>query len=166
MPMPSRSPLLLEDPTVNTPPINNNGRPSSVPGGEPPSASSAIPTGKTVGSHEVRPRTPRRTFTLAEKRRIVAEADQCTQRGEIGALLRREGIYSSNLSNWRRILAKGGSEPRRGRPTKVGTKDRAIADLERKVARLQRGAERANALLSLQKKAFQLLEAAEAIGTS
>ncbi len=121
---------------------------------------------RTVGSHEVRPRTPRRTFTLAEKRRIVAAADQCTMRGEVGELLRREGIYSSHLSNWRRALAKGGPEPKRGRPRKLDPKDRAIADLERQVGRLEREAERTKALLELQKKAFQLLEAAEAIGGS
>lgn len=121
---------------------------------------------RTVGSHEVRPRTPRRTFTLAEKRRIVAAADRCTKRGEVGELLRREGIYSSHLSEWRRALAKGGPEPRRGRPAKLDPRDRAIADLERQVGRLEREAERAKALLQLQKKAFQLLEAAEAIGAS
>jgi transposase len=94
-----------------------------------------------------------------------AEAALCSERGEVGALLRREGIYSSHLCNWRRTLATDGAVPSRGRPQKLGAKDRAIADLERQVSRLQREAERANALLSLQKKAFQLLEAAEAIGT-
>lgn len=178
MPMPSKSPFIPEDPNVNSPPSNNIARPSATREGSAPPVEPVAPgdvgplsnspgrTPKTVGSHEVRPRTPRRRFTLAEKRRIVAEADQCTERGQVGALLRREGIYSSHLSNWRRALAKGGAEPKRGRPAKLGTKDRAIAVLERQVARLQREAERANALLSLQKKAFQLLEAAEAIGTS
>jgi len=54
---------------------------------------------------EVVPRATRRRFSAAYKRRIVAEADMCTGWGAIGALLRREGLYSSHLSNWRRELA-------------------------------------------------------------
>jgi transposase len=54
---------------------------------------------------EVTPRASRRQFSAAYKRRIVAEADACTKPGEIGALLRREGLYSSHLTNWRRQLA-------------------------------------------------------------
>jgi transposase len=166
MPMPSIPPLDPDDPKVKTPASSSSPRPDSGPAGAPTTVESTSPSGKTVGSHEVRPRTPRRTFKLAEKRRIVAEADRCTKRGQVGELLRREGIYSSHLSDWRRALAVGGPEPRRGRPTKLDPKDRAIAHLERQVARLEREAERAKALLALQKKAFQLLEAAEAIGAS
>lgn len=166
MPMTSKSPLIPGDPSVKTPPSHDSAPPDSGPTGAPPTAESASPSGKSVGSHEVRPRTPRRTFTLAEKRRIVAAADRCAERGQVGELLRREGIYSSHLSDWRRALAKGGPEPRRGRPTTLDPRDRAIADLERQVGRLEREAERAKALLELQKKAFQLLEAAEAIGAS
>ncbi len=51
---------------------------------------------------EVVPRARRRRFSNADKRRILEAADRCTQPGEIGALLRREGVYSSSLSTWRR----------------------------------------------------------------
>ena len=53
-------------------------------------------------SPEVTEKATRRRFTLAYKENILAEADQCTGSGELGALLRREGLYSSTLSNWRR----------------------------------------------------------------
>ena len=127
----------------------------------PPTASGP----RVVGSHEVRPKTGRRRFTWEDKNRIVAEASLCTKRGEISALLRREGIYSSQLSEWRRAVADKASEPKRGRPAKMSEKDRQIASLERHVARLEAEAKRSAALLELQKKAFQLLEAAEALGT-
>ena len=56
---------------------------------------------------EVVPRAKRRNFSAEYKRRILAEADQCRERGEVGALLRREGLYSSHLSNWRRQQRQG-----------------------------------------------------------
>lgn len=116
-----------------------------------------------VGSHEVRPKSARRRFKWEDKQRIVEEADRCTKRGEIGALLRREGIYSSQLSDWRRAVAQKAVEPKRGRPPKMDDKDRQITSLERQVAKLESEAKRSAALLQLQKKAFQLLEAAEAL---
>jgi transposase len=51
---------------------------------------------------EVVPKAKRRKFSAEYKVRILEEADRCTERGEIGALLRREGLYSSHLSTWRR----------------------------------------------------------------
>lgn len=51
---------------------------------------------------EVAPTAKRRRFSGADKRRILAEADRCTKPGEIGALMRREGIYSSMLATWRK----------------------------------------------------------------
>ena len=56
---------------------------------------------------EVMPKAKRRTFTAKYKREIVREADGCTEPGETGALLRREGLYSSHLTVWRRELAAG-----------------------------------------------------------
>src|SRR2546427_10950563 len=56
---------------------------------------------------EVMPKASRRTFSAAEKLRILNEADACTQPGQIGALLRREGVYSSHLVKWRRLRAAG-----------------------------------------------------------
>jgi len=51
---------------------------------------------------EVEPKAKRRTFTAEYKLRILAEADGCTEPGQVGALLRREGLYSSHLTTWRR----------------------------------------------------------------
>jgi transposase-like protein len=104
----------------------------------------------------------RRQYTVEEKLRIINEADACTEPGEIGALLRREGIYSSHLSRWRRQRDLGqldGLEP-----AKRGPKTTADTALAREVARLQREnealrarLERAEAIIDVQKKVSQLL---------
>ena len=65
----------------------------------PASAAPALPPGT---DSEVVPRARRRVFSNADKRRIVEAADRCTKPGEVGALMRREGVYSSSLSTWRR----------------------------------------------------------------
>ena len=65
---------------------------------DPGASAAAQPTADS----EVVPRARRRTFSNADKRRILQAADRCTQPGEIGALMRREGVYSSSLSTWRR----------------------------------------------------------------
>jgi transposase-like protein len=56
---------------------------------------------------EVPEKAVRRTFTAAYKLRILKEAEQCTESGQVGALLRREGLYSSNLTLWRRQMQEG-----------------------------------------------------------
>jgi transposase len=104
----------------------------------------------------------RRSFTAEYKRRILKEADACTTPGAIGALLRREGLYSSHLVEWRRARARGelaGLTPRkRGRkPTPVGPHDRKIAELERQLAEMRGRAERAEALVEAQKNLAALL---------
>src|SRR5438093_10482574 len=85
---------------------------------------------------EVTVRARRRRFTAAEKLRVLREADGCTKPGELSALLRREGLYSSHLSAWREARRRGelaGLAPRaRGpRPKPVDPRDRKIAELER-----------------------------------
>ena len=104
--------------------------------------------------------TPRH-FTTAEKLRIVEAANACTQRGEVGALLRREGISSSLLASWRkelRLRGAAGLEPRpQGRPSTSDPQAERIAELERKNAQLQKKLELAQDLLALQKKASELL---------
>jgi transposase-like protein len=103
----------------------------------------------------------RRRFTAAYKRRIVREADKCTKPGELGVLLRREGVYSSSLSVWRRQLAAGdlaGTGARRG--PKAQTKDprdKRIAELERETRRLERKLEQAETVIGIQKKVASLL---------
>ena len=161
MPMPAISPQPHEAPraAVGT----SDAKTESSADGRSSATTSSDP--RVVGSHEVRPKSGRRRFTWEDKKRIVEEASRCTKRGEIGALLRREGIYSSQLSKWRGAVADKASEPKRGRPAKMSEKDRQIASLERQVVRLETEAKRSAALLELQKKAFQLLAAAEALGT-
>jgi transposase len=63
---------------------------------------SALPASLPPADSEVVPHARRRTFSTADKRRILAAAERCTQPGDIGALMRREGVYSSSLSTWRR----------------------------------------------------------------
>lgn len=117
-----------------------------------------------IRSTEVSPRPTRRRFSAEYKQRVLNEAEACSEKGALGALLRREGLYSSHLAAWRAtVLAEG----RKGlEPKKRGTKPRPpagegskakIAQLEREVRRLKVRAERAEAMVELQKKISQLL---------
>ena len=99
------------------------------------------------------------SFTAAEKLRIVREADGCLARGERGgveALLRREGIYSSLLCNWRTQIsaaAQAGFAARKpGRVSKLDEKDLQLAENLRQISRLQRRLEIAEGIIELQKK--------------
>ena len=111
---------------------------------------------------EVLAKAARRRFTAEYKRGILKEAERCSRPGEIGALLRREGLYSSHLSAWRAARERGelaGLAPRRRgpRPKSVDPRDRRIRALERENRRLAARAERAEALVEVQKKLSQLL---------
>jgi transposase-like protein len=111
---------------------------------------------------EVSAKARRRLFTAEYKRKVLAEADACTKPGEIGALLRREGLYSSHLVEWRRARDSGalaGLAPRkRGPAAKVPHPlERKVVELERSLVRAERRAERAEALVELQKKVSELL---------
>lgn len=112
---------------------------------------------------EVPAKAARRRFSGEYKRRIVREADAARDAGEIGALLRREGLYSSHLVTWRRARERGelaGLSPkRRGRKEKtVNPLAKRVAELERDKRRLERRLKQAELLLEIQKKASQLLE--------
>jgi transposase len=112
--------------------------------------------------NEVLAKAARRRFTAEEKRRILKEADACKERGELGALLRREGIYSSHLSSWRaaaaqRELAALAPKKRGPVPKVVDARDRKIAEQERELARWKKRAERAEAVVALQKKVSEIL---------
>jgi transposase-like protein len=113
----------------------------------------------------------RRTYTAEYKRRILKEADACTTPGAIGALLRREGLYSSHLVEWRRARARGElaalTPKKRGRkPTPVDPRDRKLAELERQLAQMTGRAERAEALVDAQKNLAALLGRPEGRGQS
>jgi transposase len=103
----------------------------------------------------------RRAFTAAYKLSIVEQADQCTEPGQLEALLRREGLYSSHLAKWRKQLRLRGREGlganRRGRKPTRDAKDARIAELEAKAARLEKKLAIAHELIGLQKKVSQLL---------
>ena len=128
-----------------------------------------MPTTPTMASKEPKPdpevlaKGKRRSFTAEYKSRILAEADRCKHDGEIGALLRREGLYSSHLATWRAQRAEGGlaglSRRRGPKPAPVDPNAARIAELEREVAKLRARAEKAELLVDLQKKLAQILKA-------
>ena len=111
---------------------------------------------------EVMAKPVRRRFTAEYKLKVLREADGCSRPGEIGALLRREGLYSSNLTQWRKQRERGElealSQKRRGplRKQKNPLADKVRA-LERENARLKARAERAEGLVELQKKVSEIL---------
>ena len=106
--------------------------------------------------------TPRRRFSAKEKLHILEEADACTEPGEIGALMRREGIYSSYLSRWRRARDQGQLDGLNGK--KRGPKKKADQELVEENALLRRDNERLRArlkqaemIIEVQKKLSQML---------
>ena len=118
--------------------------------------------GSRVRETEVVEKAKRRRFTAEYKQRILVEADRANQRGEIGALLRREGLYSSLLAVWRQQREAG--ELSALTPKKRGPKvlvpdprDRDMAQLKKKLAAAEVRLKRAEALLDLQKKVSEIL---------
>jgi transposase-like protein len=112
---------------------------------------------------EVTEKAKRRAFTVEYKRRIVKEAESCKGPGEIGALLRREGLYSSHLTTWRQArdrgeLVSGAAAKKRGpKATPVDPRDKKIAEQAREIAKLTERAERAETIAEIQKKVAALL---------
>jgi transposase-like protein len=106
-------------------------------------------------------RRQRRRFSTEQKLRILAEADACTGRGEVAALLRKEGIYSSHLSDWRRLLRAHGEAgldaKAPGRKPVRDDRDRAYEKLEREKAKLERELLIARKLIELAGKAHEIL---------
>ena len=103
----------------------------------------------------------RRRFSLAYKRKIAREADRCKSPGAVGALLRREGLYSSHLTTWRAARERGdlrGARKKRGpAPRVTDSRDRVIAELGREITQWRHRAEHAEALVEVQKKVAALL---------
>lgn len=121
--------------------------------------------GSPAGEREVAPGPPdpevparhvRRRFTAAYKLEILRNADVCTRPGELGALLRREGLYSSHLATWRRQREHGLTPNTRGR--KKMAVDPRVKPLEQENRRLTRRLQKAEALLAFQKKVSELLQ--------
>ena len=128
-------------------------------------------TGSALGEEvEVVAKATRRRFTAAYKRRMLHEADRCTKVGELGALLRREGLYSSNLTAWRAAQARGelageGVKRRGPKPKPPHPEAKRILHLERENRQLRARAERAEALVEVQKKLSALLHQTDGLNT-
>ena len=115
---------------------------------------------------EVSVKKPRRKFTANYKLHILQEVENCSEQGEIGALLRREGLYSSNLTTWRKQRERGILESMT--PKKRGRKAREknplaqkVAELERENRRLQGKLKKAEIIIDVQKKISQILQLPE-----
>ena len=104
---------------------------------------------------EVQAKAERRRFTAEYKHRIVKEAEPC-QYGELGSLLRREGLTYAQISKWRKAHAEGTLNKKRGPVT--NPKRAEMRRLEAENARLKRQLERAEAIIDAQKKLAHLLE--------
>jgi transposase len=124
-------------------------------------ATGVSPAGAAAGVPDpaVEAKAKRRRFTAEYKLRILREVDRAKGAGEIGAILRREGLYSSHLTHWRRDrdrVAKAGLATRKRGP-KGRVEDPRIKQLEREIAKLRRRNERVELMLGIQKKVSELL---------
>jgi transposase-like protein len=126
----------------------------------PPGAGSALPDPQVVPKAE---KAKRRKFSASDKRRILAAVDQASEPGEIGRILRREGIYHAQLSKWRKQRAEGIdlglSEKARGvKGPSVKTLQQENRKLQQQKARLEEELRRARIIIEFQKKAAALFE--------
>ena len=118
---------------------------------------------RTVPDPEVREKAVRRRFTAEYKLRILKEAGSCKEQGQLGSLLRREGLYSSTLITWRRQMEKGTLEalsPRKRGP-KVKRSDPLacrIAELEQENKKLKKNLRQAETIIDVQKKISEILQ--------
>ena len=131
-----------------------------APGSAPP----PVPSGSDT---EVVARARRRTFTNADKRRILRAADLCTKPGEVGALMRREGVYSSSLSTWRRQreaadLAALAPHKRGPKADPARIEAHNLAQLTRERDRLRVELDKARLVIEVQKKVTALLDLLDA----
>ena len=113
-----------------------------------------------ASSTEVHPAPKKKRYTAAVKLRILAEADTCTAPGELAAFLRREGIYFSTLTDFRKQKAHGDldGKPAKSKEERMDPKvHQELVAAEREVRRLRRELERAKALLDLQKKVLEVM---------
>jgi transposase-like protein len=121
--------------------------------------SGGSPTGEretgVVPDLEVPARHARRRFTIAYKLDILRKADACTRSGDLGALLRKEGLYSSHVVTWRRQRAHGLTPKTRGR--KKTAVDPRVKKLEQENRRLTSRLQQAEAVIAFQKKVAELL---------
>jgi transposase-like protein len=115
---------------------------------------------KTIAANEIEPNTKRRKFSPAYKARIIAEADKCQGSGQVGALLRREGLYSSHLASWRSQARAGSLEAlgrKRGPKPKRSEAEIRADKLQRENDRLREKLAYAQDIIEIQKKLSQML---------
>jgi transposase-like protein len=129
---------------------------------EAPSSGSRKPVIISPPDPEVPEKKPRRKFTAKYKLRILTEADALTEQGQLGVLLRREGLYSSNLATWRRQREKGllkaMAPKKRGRKKKEKNPLASrVAQLERENRRLEQKLKQAELIIEAQKKMSEIL---------
>lgn len=130
-------------------------------GGSPTIVRDPAPTLSMAPDPEVPAHRARRRFTTAYKLEILRKADACTQLGQLGALLRKEGLYSSHVVTWRKQRAAGLTAKKLGRPVTVDPRVRQLerekASLEATTRRLERRLQRADTIIAFQKKVAELL---------
>ena len=110
---------------------------------------------------EVRPKAERRRFSPSYKLKIVQQAELCRDPGELGALLRREGLYASHLSKWRKLHKKGALEglgaPRGRKPDPETATRQRLRELEKENQHLRGKLRQAEAIIEVQKKVSEIL---------
>ena len=111
---------------------------------------------------EVLAKPKRRRFTAEYRLRILEEADRCTEPGEVGRLLRREGLYSSHLTAWRKARRNGAlrgltSKKRGAKPKARNPLEPKVRELEVKVARLEKELHKTHTILDVQETVAGLL---------
>lgn len=110
-------------------------------------------------SPEVNPKRPRRRFTAGYKLKVLEELDHCTVVGEKGSILRREGLYSSQISDWRQQRDAGALSAlnkMRGRKKKIDSKSEEIKALEDELLQLKSKLAQAETIIDIQKKVSEI----------
>ena len=130
-------------------------------GGEPNGVANNSANAPSTPNSEVRAQQERRRFTAKYKVRIVEEAQKCTEPGQVGALLRREGLYSSSLTKWRRQYHSGAlqafKDEKRGPKCTRDARDEELERLRRETERLSRKLAQAELIIDIQKKVAAML---------
>lgn len=130
-------------------------------GGEPNGGANNPAADSPAPDPEVSAKPQRRRFTPAYKARIVEEAQRCTGSGQVGALLRREGLYSSALTQWRRQYQSGAlqalKDDKRGRKRTRDARDNELERLQRENKRLNKKLRQAELIIEIQKKVAAML---------
>lgn len=140
--------------------MNPSFQPPAFTAEAPTSRDGTAPEPRSQGTLEVVPKAKRRTFTAEYKARILREAEAVAgNRGGVGELLRREGLYSSHLTEWRKDARQGllkGLAKKRGRPAR-SAESRELEQLRRDKTRLEEKLRKAEIIIDVQKKLASLL---------